>query len=236
MSADSVFTIRRMNPGDLELALEWAAREGWNPGMSDSDCFYHTDPCGFFLGLLDGEPVGCISAVSYDSTFGFIGLYIVRPEYRGQGFGIRLWNVALDYLGDRNVGLDGVIAQQDNYKRSGFRLAYRNIRYEYVGHGSDAGGLVDLEEVSFAELVAYDAGIFPSPRPDFLRRWVRQPEGAAIGCLANGRLAGYGVIRACRNGFKIGPLFADDDEIGGRILTHSQDTQRESPFFSTCRK
>ncbi|HEY3273255.1 MAG TPA: GNAT family N-acetyltransferase [Methanocella sp.] len=220
-----------MAPGDIELAIEWAAREGWNPGMSDGDCFYHTDPRGFFLGLLDGEPVGCISAVAYDGAFGFIGLYIVRPEYRGQGFGIRLWNVALEYLGDRNVGLDGVIAQQDNYKRSGFRLAYRNIRYEGVGHSSGAEGLVDLEDVPLAGLVAYDAGIFPSPRPEFLRRWVCQPDGVAIGCQTNGRLSGYGVIRACRNGFKIGPLFADDREIARRIMDALSGHAAGKPVF-----
>ncbi len=62
---------------DVDFALELAAREGWNPGIHDADCFYYTDPQGFFIGELDGEPIGCITAVSYEDSFGFIGLYIV---------------------------------------------------------------------------------------------------------------------------------------------------------------
>ena len=31
--------------------------------------------------------------------------------------------------------------------------------------------------------------------------------------LKNSKLAGYGVIRACQIGFKIGPLFADEETI-----------------------
>ena len=29
----------------------------------------------------------------------------------------------------RVIGLDGVVAQQENYRKSGFELAYANIRY-----------------------------------------------------------------------------------------------------------
>lgn len=33
-------------------------------------------------------------------------------------------------LNGRNVGLDGVVAQQPNYRRSGFRPAWTTMRYE----------------------------------------------------------------------------------------------------------
>jgi ribosomal protein S18 acetylase RimI-like enzyme len=207
------FIIRTMTRGDVDLALAWAAKEGWNPGLHDGDCFYYTDPQGFFIGELDGEPVGCISSVAYNDSFGFVGLYIVKPEFRGKGFGIQLWKTALEHLGERNIGLDSVIAQQENYTKSGFHLAYRNIRYEGVGEGSISQSIVDLAEVSFETIEAYDAALFSVPRPKFLKRWINQPEGAALGFLKSGKLAGYGVIRACQNGFKIGPLFADEEQI-----------------------
>ncbi len=78
--------------------------------------------------LVGDPPVGCISAVSYGGAFGFIGLYIVVPEHRRNGYGIALWRSAMARLAGSNVGLDGVPAQQDNYRRSGFRLAYGNAR------------------------------------------------------------------------------------------------------------
>ena len=83
--------IRNMSEHELALALEWAAAEGWNPGLDDAKCFYAADPNGFFLGELDGKPVGCISAVAYDNAYGFLGLYMVAPDYRGK----RLWPQAL---------------------------------------------------------------------------------------------------------------------------------------------
>ena len=82
---DKRLVVRAMTEADLALALEWAAAEGWNPGLNDAHCFYAADPQGFFVGELDGVPVGCVSAVRYGSGFGFLGLYIVKPEHRGQG-------------------------------------------------------------------------------------------------------------------------------------------------------
>lgn len=130
------FAVRRMAESELALALDWAAAEGWNPGLSDAHSFYAADPKGFFLGELDGAPIGCVSAIAYDQEYGFLGFYIVRPPYRGRGFGMQLWDAAMAYMAGRNVGLDGVVAQQENYRKSGFALAYRNIRHQ--GEGGDA--------------------------------------------------------------------------------------------------
>jgi ribosomal protein S18 acetylase RimI-like enzyme len=212
-SSEGGFTVRRMTRAELGLAIEWAAHEGWNPGLHDAEPFFHTDPRGFFLGLLDDEPVGCISAVAYDDGFGFIGFYIVRPEFRGRGFGLRMWNAAVSYLGDRTIGLDGVVARQASYQKSGFRLAHRNVRYAGIGGGAAPAGIIDLTTVPFAQAEAYDAAHFPAPRPQFLRRWIAQPESVALAVVKDGALAGYGVVRPCRSGFRIGPLFADSDAI-----------------------
>src|SRR5215210_5519778 len=125
----SDLAIRPASRRELDLAVEWAAKEGWNPGLSDAECFYVADPEGFLLAFCDGEPVASISVVRYGSDFGFLGLYIVRPALRGRGYGYQLWQAGMAQLEKRTVGLDGVVAQQENYRRSGFSLAHRNIRY-----------------------------------------------------------------------------------------------------------
>lgn len=124
------YAIRRMDKEDVGLAMEWAAQEGWNPGLTDGDCFYVTDPEGFFIGELSGVPVGCISAVAYDDTFGFIGLYIVRPEYRGKGYGIRLWNAAMEYLGTATSALTACSPSRGIMKgrASGWPIKTLNLR------------------------------------------------------------------------------------------------------------
>lgn len=213
--------IRHMNRPDLDLAIDWAAGEGWNPGLNDAECFYHSDRQGFFIGELAGKPIGSISAVSYDDHFGFIGFYIVKPEYRGQDYGIQLWETAMNYLKDRVVGLDGVLAQQENYQKSGFVTAYRNIRFEGISgysHGENIQEMLELSELPLAQILAYDSRLFPAPRTEFIQRWINQPDGAALGCLNSGKLNGYGVIRACRTGYKIGPLFADGYQIAEAIF------------------
>ncbi|MFA5205532.1 MAG: GNAT family N-acetyltransferase [Lentisphaeria bacterium] len=205
------YHIRTMTRPEVDLAVDWAAAEGWNPGLADAECFYAADPDGFLIGLLGDEPVATISAVKYGKSFGFIGLYIVKPAYRGRGYGLQIWHAALAGLKGRTVGLDGVIAQQGNYAKSAFSLAYRNIRHQGVGGGAVPAdpGLVPLSTLPFDEVCAYDRPFFPDDRGQFLWSWLHQPRGVAFGLRQAGRLAGYGVMRVCRSGYKIGPLFAD---------------------------
>ncbi len=208
------YHIRPMTQPEVHrLAVEWAAAEGWNPGLHDADAFFATDPAGFLVGELGDEPIGCISAVSYGGAFGFIGFYIVQPAFRGQGYGILLWQKALEKLAGQPVGLDGVFAQQANYARAGFVFAYSNLRFEFSGEKPTvlpAENVVPLASVPLPDLLAYDLGCFPTERPAFLQAWLRLPESHGWAVVENGRLRGYGVIRRCRVGYKIGPLFADD--------------------------
>lgn len=214
------FTIRSLTRNELHLPIDWAAAEGWNPGLYDADAFYAAGPDGFLLGELDQQPIAAISAVKYGTSFGFLGFYLVQPAYRGRGYGLRIWQAALARLAGRNIGLDGVVAQQDNYKKSGFTLAYRNIRYAGVTGGSPVAhaDLVDLRQTPPAEVAAYDQRLFPAPRHAFLHAWLQQPEAVALGLRQQGRLTGYGMIRPCRTGYKIGPLFADSPEQAATLL------------------
>jgi ribosomal protein S18 acetylase RimI-like enzyme len=207
-----------MTPGELDLALEWAASEGWNPGNHDAHCFRAADPDGFFIGLYRAEPTGCISAVAYDANFGFIGLYIVKPEFRSKGFGIRLWQHAMAYLGNRNIGLDGVLAQQPNYKKSGFQLAYRNIRFQGVIESAARANVSSASDLPFDQLVDYDRRFFPAERVNFLTQWLQQADSVALAAVNEAQITGYGVLRACRAGYKIGPLFADNARIAEDLL------------------
>lgn len=210
----STATIRTMRPEDLSLALDWAAAEGWNPGLADAACFRAADPEGFLIAELDGEPIGCVSAVRYGDGFGFLGFYIVRPEFRGQGHGLALWQAAMARLQPGVVGLDGVVAQQDNYRRSGFVLAHRNIRYgavaPHVPQRADAPAVVGADNVPFIAIAAFDRRFFPAERDAFLRGWIAAPGHVARVVMGQERLRGLGVLRPCREGSKIGPLFAED--------------------------
>jgi Acetyltransferase (GNAT) domain len=219
--AMNAFNIRTMRPDEISLAVNWAAAEGWNPGLADDVCFASVDPEGFLIGELDGAPVATVSCVNYDARFSFLGFYIVRADLRGKGFGLRIWNAAIVHAGARVIGLDGVVAQQDNYRKSGFQLAYANVRYGGMVTAPSApqAGVIDLSEVPLADVEADDATVFPARRPAFLRAWIGSPGHVGCAVVRDGRLAGWGVIRPCRKGFKIGPLVSDDRATAETVLS-----------------
>lgn len=210
-------TIRPLRLEEMNLPVDWAAAEGWNPGLHDGAAFHAADPEGFLVAERAGRPVGVISATQAGAGFGFLGFYIVAPAHRGKGCGMALWRAAMARMEGRTAGLDGVLAQQANYAKSGFAFAHRNVRHGGVAPGrieaeaaDAASGLRPAETVPFAELTAFDARHFGCARPDFLRAWLAMPESRARVCLRDGALAGFGVARRCREGVKIGPLFAED--------------------------
>ncbi|MCK1359659.1 GNAT family N-acetyltransferase [Bradyrhizobium sp. 199] len=204
--------IRNLRPEEIPLVIDLAAAEGWNPGLSDAGCFAAPDAQGFFVGEIDGEPVATVSCVNYDDRFAFLGFYIVRADLRGSGHGLRIWNAAIAHANARVIGLDGVVAQQDNYRKSGFQLAYANIRYGGIvaAPSRPAADVVALDRIPFANVEADDATVFPARRSAFLRAWINTSGHVGRALVRDGKLAAWGVIRPCLIGHKIGPLVADD--------------------------
>src|SRR5882724_11907788 len=161
------FEITVGSSDDVQRMARWAADEGWNPGNTDSHAFFAADPGAFRIGRLDGEPVVCISVVKYGQAFGFLGFYIARPQVRGQGYGIQVWRAGMARLAGRNVGLDGVPAQQENYRKSGFALAWRNVRFEGALPPLDAPPgltLLDAAAVPFDRIATFDRRFFSAAR------------------------------------------------------------------------
>lgn len=221
---------RRMNRKDVDIAVAWAAKEGWNPGLHDADAFFAADPNGFIMAEQNGAPVGCVSAVAYDDSFGFLGFYIVKEELRNRGIGMQLSNLAFDYLGDRTIGADGVVGMLEKYTQIGLRLAHFNARYESTGRKTQSV-LPDLSVVSFAELERYDRRHFPAPRSAFLRSWISRPGTFGRVAVENGTITGYGVIRPCTRGFKIAPLFADTPETAAELYSALSRLAEGQPIF-----
>jgi GNAT superfamily N-acetyltransferase len=213
--------IRTMRPDEISIAVDWAAAEGWNPGLADAACFATVDAGGFLIGELDGAPAATVSCVNYGASFAFLGFYIVREDLRGRGYGLRIWNAAIAHAGARVIGLDGVVAQQQNYKKSGFELAYANVRYGGAVAAPDTQrpGVIALTEVPLAAVEASDITVFPAPRTAFLRAWIGSPGHVGRALVRDGRLTAWGVIRPCRKGRKIGPMVAADRAAAEAVLS-----------------
>ncbi|MCW3999473.1 MAG: GNAT family N-acetyltransferase [Candidatus Bathyarchaeota archaeon] len=200
-----------MTEQEVALALDWARMEGWNPGVHDAACFYQADPTGFYAAKLDGEIVGTISLVKYSPDFCFEGLYIVKPEFRGRGIGRQIQKFALDACRTSNLGLDGVVSMQHRYEQYGFKFAYGNTRYAGTAQADVTDRCLPIKRQDVDSIYAYDRGVFGLDRSGFLGCWLMQSDAASMMVKdAPGGICGYGVIRKCTQGHKIGPLFADD--------------------------
>lgn len=200
-----------MSPADLDLALDWAAAEGWNPGIEDAEAFRAADPGGFLMGRVGAEPVSAISVVRHSEAFGFLGFYLCPPAHRGQGHGFATWQAGMARLGGRTVGLDGVVAQQANYARSGFVFAHGTERREGRVTGADRPGFAAATHEDLGAILAFDAAVSGAGRQAYMAAWVAaRPTRLTLVRRGAGGIEALGTIRACRAGHKIGPLFAPD--------------------------
>jgi GNAT superfamily N-acetyltransferase len=214
--------IETMNAAGVEQAMAWAEAEGWQPGLGDHRAFFAADPDGFFGSALDGQTVATISVVRGSSEVAFVGLYIVAPEFRGRGFGKRLWDDALGRFDRFTLGLDAVPEQVDTYASDGFVPAYGNARFS-----ADAGTLPEPDpesrvapaaSVPFEDLVAFDAEHHFGARPDFLREWITGSGRQARVATQDGSITGFATSRPTSTGNRIGPFFATDQPTARNLL------------------
>lgn len=210
-----------MGAEDRAQAVDWAAAEGWNPGRRDLSCFETVDADGFWGGWMDDRLVASISVVNYDDAFAFLGFYIVQPAFRGRGLGFQLWTDALAHAGDRVVGLDGVVDQQDNYRKSGFDLAWRNIRFGGVARPPSGPEGLDVRPLTTPspDMERMDRSVFPAARSGFWAAWLGAGGHRAVSVHDGARLEGFATLRPCRAGWKIGPLVAATPQAARALLS-----------------
>ncbi len=234
--------IRNMSRPELDELISWAANEGWNPGLHDAELYWATDPQAFISAELDGEVIGGGAINAYSGEFGFMGLFIVKPEYRNRGLGTTLWNARRKRLLDRlnpgaSIGLDGVFEMQYYYAKGGFVFSHRNMRFRAeitdppATSRDDDKNIIPLAALPFDQLLDYDRTCFPAMRPEFLQEWIAQPDALALGYLRDGRVGGYGVVRRCKEGCKVGPLFADDPRVVESLYAHLAEFAVGGPLF-----
>jgi GNAT superfamily N-acetyltransferase len=214
--------IRNAHRHELPTIVDWAAAEGWNPGLDDASAFWAADPEGYHVLEEDGVLAAAISLVRYSRTYAFLGFYVVRRDWRGHGLGWALWQSVLEKTNMLTIGLDGVVAQQENYRKSGFIYAHANYRCGGTprsGLTAVSPGIIPIDTALIDRVAAYDAGFNPEPREAFIRAWAGQSSSRqGFTSVQDGKITGFGVIRACREGHKVGPLFAETEEIADGLF------------------
>ena len=131
------------------------------------------------------------------------------PEFRGQGHGMEVWRAGISHAGHRSIGLDGVPDQQANYARSGFELTGSSVRFQgRTVKGSDPR-VRPAEPSDTKHLIDLDLRATGLSRRSFANAWLSQAATRVTHVLSGETgLMGFATFRQCREGTKVGPLYA----------------------------
>jgi GNAT superfamily N-acetyltransferase len=154
-----------MTPEEIATLAQWARLEGWNPGHHDLNIAAGYDPEAFIALRQDGALVGGGSILSWRGAAGFMGLFILRPDARGRGWGGQLWHARLQRLRARlspgaPIGMDGVKAMAPFYARGGFRPLHEDWRYAGCAQGERDPQMISIEQVPMLQLASL-LGLIP---------------------------------------------------------------------------
>jgi hypothetical protein len=209
---------------NVEELFEWAKVEGWNPGINDAFVAFNAFPNDFIGYFIDDEMIAAGSIVNYGGEFGFMGLFIVKKEYRFNGLGNLLWHQRKSLLYSKlnqgaSIGMDGVQSMQPFYSKGGFQKLFTDERHSLIGERFSFSKFVErYDDQYFDQLFRYDTLSFGFNRKTFLSYWLKNPSAKSFVFVDEDNLKGYAVIRQTVDGYKIGPLFAESKTIASELF------------------
>ena len=214
---------------DVSTLLAWVCAEGWNPGIYDIGLYQTLNPQGVLGAYLGDQLIGASAVFKHNPWFAFFGLYLVHPDYREQGVGIKMTRHRLNLAGYRNIGLDGVLEKVDTYRKVGFRRAHLNQRFSFsVSNIPEPKGLVDLKTLPLTAILKFEQGnqLFPGCRKALLQRWLYHDQFIGRVLVSEGQIQGYVLLRPGEDCMRIGPLLATSPNTARTLfisaLHHSQ--------------
>ncbi len=217
--------VRNMTVQDLAFAHWLRGEVGWNQTLDDWKRFLELEPDGCFLAEWSGAPVGTATTITYAQDLAWIGMVLVRPEYRGRGIARRLLSACitrLQDLGIRCIKLDATPAGRPVYSRLGFRDEGTLPRWE--------GGLSKplsiapapciriWQESDPARTAACDVAAFGVTRQRLVRVLASQSRRGVVFQDQLGRPLGFGHLRNGSRALYLGPVVAEAADIGIRLV------------------
>lgn len=218
-------TKKQMVNEDFELIQSWCIKEGWNIGKHDSMLYQQIDPKGHFLFFNKQHVVGSMSLVKHDHQLFTVGPFIVRDSERSKGYGAQIWQqviTRLTYYPEATVLLYAVRKQIPRYQDEGFKSYQNHLRWvintshfsfeqhKHIPH--------PITSKSLDAIAEYDRKIFGFCRKNTLTHALSAPSIKGYMIKLDNHIEGYGLIRPCIHGHRIGPLYANSLDIAKQLL------------------
>ncbi len=166
--------------------------------------------------------------LSLDEQSAFVTTFITKPELRGQGIGMKVWDACKKAVAGKNILINAAPDREKMYNRLGFVVSKNRmaiVDYVFLFKKADTlrevqvdkSVVLDYCQSLFDGICAYDKGIQPIERAAFLKNHIEKSDKVKV-TLRNGKVAGYVCLRKGYKGFMIMPLYANTTEIARQLL------------------
>ena len=113
----TAFTVRNMQPGDIESAMKLSTAEGWNQTEKDWKLLVDNPGNVCLVAEHSKKTIGTTTAINYSNQLAWIGMVLVDKEYRGQGVSKLLLTTIFSKLELFSIKLDATPAGQQVLRR-----------------------------------------------------------------------------------------------------------------------
>jgi ribosomal protein S18 acetylase RimI-like enzyme len=215
MIMESLF-IRTLTKADLEFAYELNMKEQWNDRKEDLLRMYGYEPEGCFIAEVKQKPAGHIFSISY-GKLGWIGLLIVKAEYRRRGIATRLMNAAIDHLlqhGVQTIRLEAATKISELYRKLGFIDEYDSLRFSKAVKKPDArmkDSSIPIKKKDINGIATFDKKYFGADRTKVLTSLSAENPQLCVASYDGAIIDGYIMCRKAKNGYVLGPFVCNPE-------------------------
>jgi ribosomal protein S18 acetylase RimI-like enzyme len=210
--------IRPLEQTDLEFAYKLNMGERWNDRKEDLLRMYNYQPGGCFIAEVEKKPVGHVFSVTY-GKLGWLGLLIVKAEYRRKGIATQLMNKAIDYLsqlGVQTIKLEAAAQVSELYRKLGFADEYGSLRLSKAIKKStprmkDSPTPIKKENIN--EIATLDKKYFGADRTRVIAGLFTENPQLCFACYDKATVDGYIMCRKAKNGYTVGPFVCNPENL-----------------------
>lgn len=226
--------IRKMNPTDLEQAMQLKDAEGWNQTLEDWELLLSGNPEQCLAGLIGGKVKATVTAITYDNQLAWIGMMLVDKSIRGKGIGKLLMRSIIEELGFcPTVKLDATPAGLPVYLKLGFtpeatiyRMTGRNERWG--NYKQPHPNIRGIKSEDLPKILDYDSRIFGVSREGLFRDLLKRSPQSCRLFEKNNSVQGFTMGRTGTRYFQLGPLSADSPQVAIHLLELSLSQLKDS--------
>ncbi|MGH9325489.1 MAG: GNAT family N-acetyltransferase [Terriglobia bacterium] len=212
-----------MHENDIPAGLELVAAAGWNQTQADWKHFLIVHPEGCFVAESGGQVAGTATSIIYENRLAWVGMVLVRPDYRRRGIATQLLETVLRHLDSLRIPvikLDATPQGAPLYEKLGFATELQIERWSLHRAPVKPAALGEpfITENQFEEVLTLDRDVFGADRQELLLS-VHASAPYFTAAVGTGRnLAGYTLGRLGRIADHLGPWVAKDEQTASRLL------------------